>query len=62
VSVYVCARADGVTALIAATYTTFNVNVLHIKTWVVGLASALVLAGVIPRVKLYKFGLKPAAP
>jgi hypothetical protein len=38
------------------------VNVLHIKTWVVGLASALVLAGVLPRVKPYKFGLKPAAP
>jgi hypothetical protein len=38
------------------------VNVLHIKTWVVGLASALVLAGVLPRVKPYKVGLKPAAP
>jgi hypothetical protein len=32
--------------------------VLHIRTWVVVLAGVLILAGVLPRVKLQKLGLK----
>jgi hypothetical protein len=45
-------------ALIAATYTDYNVNTLHIRTWAVGLAGVLVLAGVLPRVKLHKLGFR----
>ncbi|OJD37061.1 cytochrome b561 [Diplodia corticola] len=41
----------------AATRTTFNVNVLHIKTWAVIVASLIVLAGIVPRIKRQKLGL-----
>jgi hypothetical protein len=41
----------------AATRTTYNVNVLHIKTWAVVVASALTLAGIVPRIKKQKLGL-----
>lgn len=46
----------------AATQTTFNVKVLEIKLWAVLVTAALVLIGVIPRIKKQKLGLssKPA--
>jgi len=40
----------------AATFTTFNVNVLGIQLWAVVVASVLVLIGVVPRIRLSKFG------
>ncbi|KIX03114.1 uncharacterized protein Z518_06664 [Rhinocladiella mackenziei CBS 650.93] len=40
----------------AATSTAFNKNALHIKLWAVIVASVLVLAGVIPRIKKHKLG------
>ena len=40
----------------AATQTGFSQNVLHIKLWAVALASALVLVGVVPRIKKSKLG------
>ena len=40
----------------AATQTGFNKNVLHIRLWAVIVASVLVVAGVLPRVKKQKFG------
>lgn len=51
------------TTVILATRTTFNVNVLHLKLWVVVTTSALILVGIIPRIKLNKLGIKygPAA-
>jgi len=44
--------------VVAATQTDYNKNVLHIKLWAVLVASALVLVGVLPRVKKGKLGLK----
>lgn len=44
----VCAAAD----------TDFNRNVLGMRMWVLIVASLLVLAGVLPRVRLSKFGLR----
>jgi membrane protein YdbS with pleckstrin-like domain len=40
----------------AATQTTFNQNVLHIKLWAVIVAAILVLLGVVPRIKKRKLG------
>ena len=40
----------------AATQTGFNANVLHIQLWAVIVASVLVVAGVLPRIKKQKFG------
>jgi hypothetical protein len=40
----------------AATQTSYNENVLHIKLWAVVVASILVLAGVVPRIKKHKLG------
>ncbi|PQE17044.1 hypothetical protein CJF30_00003747 [Rutstroemia sp. NJR-2017a BBW] len=42
----------------AATWTTFNVKVLKIKSWAVIVSSVLILLGVVPRIKKQKFGLK----
>ena len=42
----------------AATTTDYNQNVLGMELWVMIVASVLVLLGLIPRVKLQKFGLK----
>lgn len=39
-----------------ATDTGFNNNVLHIKLWAVIVASLLVLAGIVPRIKKRKLG------
>lgn len=41
----------------AATQTTFNKNILHIRLWAVLVASVLVVAGVAPRIKKHKLGL-----
>jgi uncharacterized membrane protein YfhO len=40
----------------AATQTGFNKNTLHIQLWAVIVASILVVAGILPRVKKQKFG------
>ncbi|KAI6248074.1 hypothetical protein HI914_03180 [Erysiphe necator] len=65
-AIYKYHRASGYITLIlmlatvaTATKTTFNINVLHLKLWVVITTSALVLIGIIPRIRLYKLGLKP---
>jgi membrane protein YdbS with pleckstrin-like domain len=42
----------------AATQTSYNQNVLHIKLWAVIVAAILVLMGVIPRIKKHKFGFQ----
>lgn len=65
-AIYKYHRASGYVALIlmlatvaTATKTTYNVNVLHLQLWVVITTSILVLIGIIPRIRLYKLGLKP---
>jgi len=40
----------------AATQTGFNVNVLEMQLWAVVVASALVIVGIVPRIRLAKFG------
>jgi hypothetical protein len=47
----------GLATVCAATWTTYSLKVLHIQHWAVIVASVLVLAGVLPRVRLSKFGL-----
>jgi hypothetical protein len=42
----------------AATQTSYNQDVLHIKLWAVIVAAILVLMGVIPRIKKHKFGFQ----
>ncbi|EPQ67886.1 Bgt-2092 [Blumeria graminis f. sp. tritici] len=39
-----------------ATQTYFNLHAIHIKLWVVLVTSALILIGVVPRIKKQKFG------
>lgn len=41
----------------AATTTTFNQNVLHIKLWTVIVAAVITLVGIVPRIKKSKLGL-----
>lgn len=41
----------------AATQTTYNINVLDMQLWAVIVASMLILAGVVPRIKKQKLGL-----
>lgn len=43
--------------VVAATQTTFNVNVIHIPLWGVLIAIVLILAGVGARIKKHKLGL-----
>ncbi len=57
VSGYVIATL-GLATICAATWTSFNIGVLHMQHWAVILASVLVLAGVVPRIRVSKFGLK----
>ena len=40
----------------AATQTGFNKSALHIQLWAVIVASVLVVAGIVPRMKKQKFG------
>lgn len=63
-SIYKYHRASGYVVLIlllvtvgAATYTTYNINALHIKLWSVVVTSILILLGILPRIKKQKFGL-----
>lgn len=51
----------GLATVCAATKTDYNVNVLGMELWVMIVASVLVLLGLLPRVKLQKFGLKTGA-
>lgn len=48
----------GLATICAATWTTYSLNVAHIQHWAVIVASVLVLVGVVPRIRLSKFGLK----
>ncbi|CAI9629726.1 unnamed protein product [Alternaria burnsii] len=48
----------GLATICAATWTTYNLNVGGIQHWAVIVASALVLVGVVPRIRLSKFGIK----
>jgi membrane protein YdbS with pleckstrin-like domain len=40
----------------AATQTSFNVNVLQMQLWAIVAAAVVVLVGVVPRIRLSKFG------
>lgn len=42
----------------AATWTDFNVNALHIKSWAVIVCAVLILVGIAPRIKKQKLGLR----
>jgi dolichyl-phosphate-mannose--protein O-mannosyl transferase len=48
----------GLATICAATWTSYNLFVGHIQHWAVIVASVLVLVGVVPRMRLSKFGLK----
>lgn len=48
----------GLATISASSWTTYSLNVLHIKHWAVIVASVLVLVGVVPRIRLSKLGLK----
>lgn len=51
----------GLATVSAATWTTYNLIFLHIEHWAVIVASVLTLAGVLPRIKLEKFGISRAS-
>jgi membrane protein YdbS with pleckstrin-like domain len=40
----------------AATQTTYNIGTLHIQLWAVVVASLIVVVGILPRIRLNKFG------
>ncbi|KAF2735397.1 hypothetical protein EJ04DRAFT_491739 [Polyplosphaeria fusca] len=48
----------GLATVCAASWTTFNLDALHIQHWAVIVASVLVLVGLVPRIHLQKLGLK----
>ncbi|CAO2654152.1 Nn.00g108850.m01.CDS01 [Neocucurbitaria sp. VM-36] len=48
----------GLATICAASWTTYSLYVAHIQHWAVIVASVLVLVGVVPRIRLSKFGLK----
>ena len=48
----------GLATICAASWTTYSLNVLHIQHWAVIVSSILVLVGVVPRIRVSKFGLK----
>jgi hypothetical protein len=48
----------GLATICAATWTTYNLNLAHIQHWAVIVASVLVLVGIVPRIRLSKFGFK----
>jgi len=63
-AIYKWHRASGYVVLVlllatvvAATQTDYNLNVLHIKVWAVGISGFLVLVGVLPRIKKQKLGI-----
>jgi len=48
----------GLATICAASWTTYSLYVAHIQHWAVIVASVLVLVGVVPRIRLGKFGIK----
>ncbi|KAF1931896.1 uncharacterized protein M421DRAFT_417634 [Didymella exigua CBS 183.55] len=48
----------GLATICAASWTGYSLNVAHIQHWAVIVASVLVLAGMVPRIRLSKFGLR----
>jgi hypothetical protein len=48
----------GLATICAATWTDYSLKVAHIQHWAVIVASVLVLVGVVPRIRLSKFGFK----
>jgi len=48
----------GLATICVATWTDYNINLAHMQHWAVIVASVLVLAGMVPRVRLSKFGFK----
>jgi purine-cytosine permease-like protein len=48
----------GLATVCAATWTTFGDKVLHIQHWAVVVASVLVVVGLVPRIRLSKFGIR----
>lgn len=48
----------GLATICAASWTTYSLNVAHIQHWTVITASVLVLVGIVPRIRLSKFGVK----
>ncbi|KAH7081649.1 hypothetical protein BKA63DRAFT_530632 [Paraphoma chrysanthemicola] len=48
----------GLATISAASWTTYSLNVAHLQHWAVIVASVLVLVGVLPRIRLSKFGIK----
>ncbi|KAH9869702.1 hypothetical protein IAQ61_006914 [Plenodomus lingam] len=50
----------GLATICASSWTTYSLNVLHMQHWAVVVASVLVLVGVVPRIRLSKFGLRRA--
>ncbi|KAF2877788.1 eukaryotic cytochrome b561-domain-containing protein [Massariosphaeria phaeospora] len=48
----------GLATVCAASWTTYSLGVAHLQHWAVVLASVLVVVGLVPRVRLSKFGLR----
>jgi predicted Abi (CAAX) family protease len=48
----------GLATVCAATWTTYSLGLAHIQHWAVIVASVLVLAGLVSRVKLQKLGIR----
>jgi hypothetical protein len=51
----------GLATVCASSWTDFSKKVLHVEHWAVIVASVLVLVGVVPRIKLHKFGIQSGA-
>lgn len=48
----------GLATICAASWTTYSLYVAHIQHWAVIVASVLVVVGVVPRIRLAKFGVR----
>ncbi|KAH8725527.1 hypothetical protein GQ44DRAFT_707217 [Phaeosphaeriaceae sp. PMI808] len=48
----------GLATISAASWTTYNLYVAHMRHWALIIASVLVVVGVAPRIRLSKFGIK----
>lgn len=47
----------GLATVCASSWTTYSLGVLHIQHWAVILVSVLTLVGIVPRIRLSKFGI-----
>jgi hypothetical protein len=47
----------GLATICAASWTTYSLGVAHLQHWAVIVASVLVVVGVVPRIRLSKFGV-----